>query len=73
MAAADDMSLNSVGYRQGMHEIAASILWVVQDDALDLGESSKVLGEDGIIRTIFDADHIEHDSFALFGYAYGHS
>lgn len=56
-----------VGYRQGMHEIAAPILWVVHNDAIDVGEGSKAMGEDAVIKTIFDADHIEHDTFAIFG------
>lgn len=56
-----------VGYRQGMHEIAAPILWVVHDDAIDVGEGSRALGEDAVIKTVFDADHIEHDTFAIFG------
>lgn len=56
-----------VSYRQGMHEILAPILWVVERDAIDLGQSSKVMGEDATIVNIFDADHIEHDTFTLFG------
>lgn len=56
-----------VGYRQGMHEIAAHILWVILDDAVELGETSKTMGEDSIIKTVFDAEHVEHDSFAIFG------
>lgn len=56
-----------LGYRQGMHELLAPILWVVERDALDLGQSSKAMGEDAIIRTVYDPEHIEHDAFALFG------
>ncbi|KAK4507786.1 hypothetical protein PRZ48_001521 [Zasmidium cellare] len=56
-----------VGYRQGMHEIAAPILWTVENDAIDIGEGSKTMGEDSTIKAIFDADHIEHDTFAIFG------
>ncbi|KAK4539091.1 hypothetical protein LTR36_001929, partial [Oleoguttula mirabilis] len=55
-----------VGYRQGMHELLAPILWAVETDAIDLGPSSKALGEDAVIRAVFDAEHVEHDSFALF-------
>ncbi|KAF2718256.1 RabGAP/TBC [Polychaeton citri CBS 116435] len=55
-----------VGYRQGMHELLAPILWVVEHDAIRLGGESKILGEDKIIEAIFDAEHIEHDAFALF-------
>ncbi|KAK4636005.1 TBC1 domain family member 5 [Fulvia fulva] len=56
-----------VSYRQGMHELAAPILWVVENDAVDIGEGSKTLGQDSTIKALFDADHIEHDTFALFG------
>ncbi|KAK5122254.1 hypothetical protein LTR85_004164 [Meristemomyces frigidus] len=55
-----------VGYRQGMHELLAPILWVIERDAIDLGPSSKALGEDAVIRAVFDAEHVEHDAFALF-------
>ncbi|EMD00564.1 hypothetical protein BAUCODRAFT_173922 [Baudoinia panamericana UAMH 10762] len=55
-----------VGYRQGMHELLAPILWVVERDAIDLGPSSKALGEDVVVRAVFDAEYIEHDTFALF-------
>ena len=56
-----------LSYRQGMHEILAPILWVVERDAIELGESSKTLGEDALIKTIFDAEYLEHDAFAIFG------
>jgi TBC1 domain family member 5 len=56
-----------ISYRQGMHELLAPILWVIERDAIDLGPTSKAMGEDAIIKTVFDAEHIEHDSFALFG------
>lgn len=49
-----------VGYRQGMHEIAAPILWVVENDAIQIGESSRTMGQDGLIKTFFDAEFIEH-------------
>jgi TBC1 domain family protein 5 len=56
-----------LGYRQGMHELLAPMLWVVERDAVNLGHSSKAMGEDAVIRAVYDADHIEHDAFALFG------
>ncbi|KAK3674677.1 hypothetical protein LTR78_005399 [Recurvomyces mirabilis] len=55
-----------VSYRQGMHELLAPILWVVDRDAIDLGQSSKVHGEDATVRVVFDAENVEHDAFALF-------
>lgn len=56
-----------LGYRQGMHELLAPMLWVVERDAVNLGHSNKAMGEDAVIRAVYDADHIEHDAFALFG------
>lgn len=56
-----------IGYRQGMHELLAPILWVVDRDAIDLGQSSKAMGEDALIKAVYDSEHIEHDAFALFG------
>jgi TBC1 domain family protein 5 len=56
-----------LGYRQGMHELLAPMLWVVERDAVNLGHSSKAMGEDAVVRAVYDADHIEHDAFALFG------
>jgi TBC1 domain family protein 5 len=56
-----------LGYRQGMHELLAPMLWVDERDAVNLGQSSKAMGEDAVIRAVYDADHIEHDAFALFG------
>ncbi|KAK1055610.1 hypothetical protein LTR33_014094 [Friedmanniomyces endolithicus] len=55
-----------INYRQGMHELLAPILWVVERDAIDLGQSSRALGEDATVRVVFDAESIEHDAFALF-------
>ncbi|KAK1063826.1 hypothetical protein LTR74_009156 [Friedmanniomyces endolithicus] len=55
-----------INYRQGMHELLAPILWVVERDAIDLGPSSRALGEDATVRVVFDAESVEHDAFALF-------
>ena len=57
-----------VGYRQGMHEILAPILWVVEQDAIenwnekDRGPST---GDDSIMKQILDPGYIEHDAFTL--------
>ncbi|PMD24168.1 RabGAP/TBC [Hyaloscypha hepaticicola] len=57
-----------VGYRQGMHEILAPILWVVEQDAIenwnekDRGPST---GDDSIMKQILDPAYIEHDAFTL--------
>jgi TBC1 domain family protein 5 len=57
-----------VGYRQGMHELLAPILWVVEQDAVDTrNETGKTAstGEDSLMRQILDPTYIEHDAFTL--------
>lgn len=54
-----------VGYRQGMHEIAAPILWVVENDAIQIGGSSRTMGQDALIKTAFDAEYIEHGELLI--------
>ena len=58
-----------VGYRQGMHEILAPILWVVSDDAIDTeGKSSKDAMESSadLLSALIDPYYMEHDAFTLF-------
>ena len=59
-----------VGYRQGMHEILAPLLWVVSRDAIDpesLRDSpNAMICQDRLILESFDAQFIEHDTFTLF-------
>jgi len=56
-----------VGYRQGMHEILAPILWVVEHDAIDYGydgdRSSSQTHE--VMRQVLDPAYIEHDAFTI--------
>lgn len=54
-----------VGYRQGMHEVLAPILWVLSRDAMDL--KSHDTCEDDLMRESLDARFLEHDAFTLFG------
>jgi TBC1 domain family member 5 len=57
-----------VGYRQGMHELLAPILWVVKQDAVDTqSETGKAVstGEDSLMKQILDPAYIEHDAFTL--------
>ena len=57
-----------IGYRQGMHEVLAPIVWVVSQDAIDFQKVAP--GEtdlDHIIKSNLDQDYIEHDAFTLFG------
>ncbi|OBT53667.1 hypothetical protein VE04_04642 [Pseudogymnoascus sp. 24MN13] len=58
-----------IGYRQGMHELAAPILLAMQRDALaPIAPEGSVLSDDGdrLMFTTLDASFIEHDSFTLF-------
>lgn len=59
-----------IGYRQGMHEVLAPILWVVSRDAIDpdsLRETQdKPADQAGLILENFDAKFVEHDAFTLF-------
>lgn len=57
-----------LGYRQGMHELLAPILWVVDRDAIESGShESTVSGQDdGSMLHLLDAEYIEHDAFSLF-------
>lgn len=54
-----------VGYRQGMHEILAPLLWVVERDAVDMtGMGHR--GEDHTLVDMLDSKYIEHDTSTLF-------
>ncbi|EAW11499.1 GTPase-activating protein GYP6 [Aspergillus clavatus NRRL 1] len=58
-----------LGYRQGMHELLAPILWVIDRDAIDprlLEESTSIEPSDELMLQLLQADWVEHDSFALF-------
>ncbi|PYI07301.1 RabGAP/TBC [Aspergillus sclerotiicarbonarius CBS 121057] len=58
-----------LGYRQGMHEILAPLLWVIDRDAIEpksLQELNAKEAEDDMILQLLDANYVEHDSFALF-------
>jgi len=54
-----------VGYRQGMHELLAPILWVVERDTLDATVAYSE--SDELLSVIVSSKHIEHDTFTLFG------
>jgi TBC1 domain family protein 5 len=58
-----------LGYRQGMHEVLAPIIWVVERDAIDR-KSQDAFGaavpEDDLMLQLLDARFVEHDSFSLF-------
>ncbi|KAF3063864.1 TBC1 domain family member 5 [Daldinia childiae] len=54
------------GYRQGMHELLAPIVYTVEQDAIDPGDIASSDSVDPIMLEILDASFIEHDAFALF-------
>lgn len=55
----------AIGYRQGMHEILAPVLWVVERDAIESkGTSDGPV--DKIMAEMLDSVYIEHDTHALF-------
>ncbi|KAF1353911.1 rab-GTPase-TBC domain-containing protein [Delphinella strobiligena] len=56
-----------VSYRQGMHELLAPILWVVERDALSPQPSGELSSDDEMLCEICDLEFIEHDTFTLFG------
>ncbi|CAG8312867.1 unnamed protein product [Penicillium salamii] len=58
-----------VGYRQGMHELLAPILWVVDRDSV--GPQSAETGpgknqSERLMLRLLDPQFVEHDSFTLF-------
>ncbi|KKK19037.1 hypothetical protein ARAM_004396 [Aspergillus rambellii] len=58
-----------LGYRQGMHELLAPILWVTDRDAIDPQsfEQFRSTGqEDDLMIQLLNPNYIEHDSFTLF-------
>ena len=58
-----------IGYRQGMHEILAPILWVIEQDAIDYGNAvdqpSTNGSADELIKQTLDSAYIEHDAFTI--------
>ncbi|EXJ81259.1 hypothetical protein A1O3_07549 [Capronia epimyces CBS 606.96] len=58
-----------IGYRQGMHELLAPALWVIQQDAVDSKTVPSTSKQDeGItfMLEVLDAKFVEHDAFSLF-------
>ncbi|KAJ1568075.1 TBC1 domain, member 5 [Cladochytrium tenue] len=52
-----------ISYRQGMHELLAPVLFIVDEDKAETSESSKL---DALQATVFDGNFVEHDAFVLF-------
>ncbi|RHZ49558.1 hypothetical protein Glove_519g19 [Diversispora epigaea] len=56
-----------VSYRQGMHELLAPILWVVDDESIPSANGYAVENDEiTIIRQTLNSDYVEHDTFVLF-------
>ncbi|RWA10793.1 hypothetical protein EKO27_g4324 [Xylaria grammica] len=54
------------GYRQGMHELLAPIVYVIERDAIDPADICSLASSDLTMVEMLDASFVEHDSFALF-------
>ena len=56
------------GYRQGMHELLAPIVYVLGQDAINRTELNHddITGTDEPMLQSLDAAYIEHDAYALF-------
>ncbi|KAK3692381.1 rab-GTPase-TBC domain-containing protein [Podospora appendiculata] len=54
------------GYRQGMHELLAPIVYVVAQDAVDRAAIATDDSADPTMVDVLDSYFIEHDAYALF-------
>ncbi|KAI0887274.1 RabGAP/TBC [Annulohypoxylon maeteangense] len=54
------------GYRQGMHELLAPIVYVVEQDAIDSANVASDPSADPRMLENLDSSFVEHDSFAIF-------
>ncbi|KAI0131675.1 RabGAP/TBC [Hypoxylon sp. NC0597] len=61
------------GYRQGMHELLAPIVYVVEQDAIDPSDVASDPSADPRMVEMLDASFIEHDAFALFSRVMDHA
>ncbi|WEW55346.1 hypothetical protein PRK78_000775 [Emydomyces testavorans] len=58
-----------LGYRQGMHELLAPVLWSIWQDAIQkdsLDGSNVPSKHDQLFMQTLDSDYIEHDAFSIF-------
>ncbi|KAH8848144.1 hypothetical protein MCOR27_010177 [Pyricularia oryzae] len=53
------------GYRQGMHELLAPMVYAVHQDAVDRTAATEALADPTMVEML-DSYFVEHDSFALF-------
>ena len=58
-----------LGYRQGMHELLAPALWIVEHDAIhqnSVVEAASGESDDNLMLQMLDANYIDHDAFTIF-------
>lgn len=58
-----------LGYRQGMHELLAPVLWVVERDAIEKKSLQNISDDqpcNDLMLQLLDETFIEHDAFTLF-------
>lgn len=60
------------GYRQGMHELLAPLLYVVDKDAIDRKNVDDAITDPNMVEML-DSYFIEHDTFALFSRLMDHT
>lgn len=60
------------GYRQGMHELLAPLLYVVDGDAIDRKSIGDAIADPNMVEML-DSYFIEHDAFALFSSLMDHT
>ncbi|KAK7749353.1 hypothetical protein SLS62_008205 [Diatrype stigma] len=61
------------GYRQGMHELLAPIVYVLDQDAINPVDAASKASADLAMVEMLDATFIEHDAFALFSKLMDHA
>lgn len=60
------------GYRQGMHELLAPIMHVVEQDAVDRSKAGDASPDEAMLE-LLDSKFIEHDAYALFAKLMDHA
>jgi TBC1 domain family protein 5 len=53
-----------IGYRQGMHEILAPLVWVLEADSVET--TTTELNHTSVVGEVVDHSYVEHDAFTLF-------
>jgi TBC1 domain family protein 5 len=53
-----------IGYRQGMHEILAPLVWVLEADSVELTAAEP--NHTSVVGEVVDHRYVEHDAFTLF-------